>query len=107
MSLPDFFLLGAPKAGTTALHAALAHHPDLYLSPVKEPKYFLCDDRPPACSAGRATRTAPGSGCGSVTTTSSSSTTPRTAPSGARARRSTCPTPTPTVAFAAPCPTPD
>ncbi len=47
MSLPDFFLLGAPKAGTTALHAALAHHPELYLSPVKEPKYFLCDDRPP------------------------------------------------------------
>jgi hypothetical protein len=47
MALPDFFVLGAPKAGTTALHAALARHPKLYLSPVKEPKYFLCDDRPP------------------------------------------------------------
>ena len=24
MALPDFFIIGAPKAGTTALHAALA-----------------------------------------------------------------------------------
>jgi sulfotransferase family protein len=48
MALPDFFLLGAPKAGTTALHAALAQHPQLYLSPVKEPKFYLCDgQRPP------------------------------------------------------------
>jgi Sulfotransferase family len=48
MPLPDFFLMGAPKAGTTALHAALAQHPRLYLSPVKEPKFYLCDGRPPA-----------------------------------------------------------
>ncbi len=47
MALPDFFLLGAPKAGTTALHAALKQHPQLYLSPVKEPKFYLCDGRPP------------------------------------------------------------
>lgn len=47
MALPDFFLLGAPKAGTTALHRALAGHPDLFLSPVKEPKFFLCDGPPP------------------------------------------------------------
>ena len=40
--LPDFLLIGAPKAGTTALHAALAQHPGLFLSPVKEPKYYLC-----------------------------------------------------------------
>ena len=47
MSLPDFFVIGAPKAGTTALHAALAPHPQLFLSPVKEPKFFLCDGPPP------------------------------------------------------------
>jgi hypothetical protein len=47
MPLPDFLVMGAPKAGTTALHAALAQHPQLYLSPVKEPKYFLCDGPPP------------------------------------------------------------
>src|SRR3954449_3309050 len=45
--LPSFFIAGAPKAGTTALHAALATHPDLYLSPVKEPKYYLTGGRPP------------------------------------------------------------
>jgi hypothetical protein len=48
MALPDFFVAGAPKAGTTALHAALARHPSLYLSPVKEPKFFLTDGPPPA-----------------------------------------------------------
>jgi hypothetical protein len=47
MALPDFFVAGAPKAGTTALHAALAQHPDLYLSAVKEPKFFLTDGPPP------------------------------------------------------------
>ena len=52
MPLPHFFVIGAPKAGTTALHAALAGHPQLYLSPVKEPKYFLCDDRPPPNQGG-------------------------------------------------------
>jgi Sulfotransferase family len=43
---PDFFLAGAPKSGTTALHVALARHPQLYLSRVKEPKYFLTDGPP-------------------------------------------------------------
>jgi Sulfotransferase family len=47
MALPDFFIAGAPKAGTTALHSALARHPELYLSPVKEPKFFLTDGPPP------------------------------------------------------------
>ena len=47
MALPEFFVIGAPKAGTTALHAALDRHPQLYLSPVKEPKFFLGDERPP------------------------------------------------------------
>ena len=44
---PDFLLIGAPKAGTTALHAALAQHPDVFVSTPKEPKYWLCDDAPP------------------------------------------------------------
>ena len=47
MALPDFLVAGVPKAGTTALHAALSRHPDLYLSPVKEPKFFLSDGPPP------------------------------------------------------------
>ena len=51
--LPQFVIAGAPKAGTTALHAALATHPGLYLSPVKEPKFYLTDGRPPARSRQR------------------------------------------------------
>jgi hypothetical protein len=43
---PDFFLIGAPKAGSTALHDALAAHPQLYASAIKEPKFFLTDGRP-------------------------------------------------------------
>jgi hypothetical protein len=48
VALPNFFVAGAPKAGTTALHAALARHPELYMSAVKEPKFFLTDGPPPA-----------------------------------------------------------
>ena len=44
---PDFLILGAPKAGTTALHAALTRHPDVFMSSPKEPKYWMCDDAPP------------------------------------------------------------
>jgi hypothetical protein len=47
MTLPDFLVAGVPKAGTTALHAALSRHPGLYLSPIKEPKFFLTDGPPP------------------------------------------------------------
>jgi hypothetical protein len=47
VALPDFLVIGAPKAGTTALHAALAQHPGLYMSPIKEPKHFLTDGPPP------------------------------------------------------------
>jgi hypothetical protein len=49
---PDFFLMGAPKAGTSALHSALAAHPRLFLSPVKEPKYYMCGDSPPPAYRG-------------------------------------------------------
>jgi hypothetical protein len=51
VALPDFFVAGAPKAGTTALHAALAQHPELFLSTVKEPKFFLTEG-PPATQGG-------------------------------------------------------
>ena len=38
--LPNFFIVGAPKAGTTSLYAYLDQHPQVYMSPVKEPSYF-------------------------------------------------------------------
>ena len=52
MALPDFLVIGAPKAGTTALHAALAGHPELFMSPVKEPKFFLTGGPPPRRGGG-------------------------------------------------------
>jgi hypothetical protein len=39
-ALPNFFIVGAPKAGTTSLYHYLAQHPDVYMSPIKEPNYF-------------------------------------------------------------------
>ncbi|CAO5185392.1 Sulfotransferase family protein [Frankia sp. AiPs1] len=48
MALPDFLVIGVPKAGTTALHAALTRHPQLFLPAVKEPKFFLTAGPPPA-----------------------------------------------------------
>jgi len=50
--LPDFFLVGAPKCGTSALHAALARHPGLFLCEPKEPKFFLTDGPPPTSGGG-------------------------------------------------------
>jgi hypothetical protein len=50
--LPDAIVIGAPKAGTSALHAALARHPAVYASAVKEPKYYLCSDAPPPAYRG-------------------------------------------------------
>ena len=47
MALPDFLIVGSPKAGSTALHDALALHPRLYLSNPKEPKFFLGDGTRP------------------------------------------------------------
>lgn len=42
---PNFFILGAPKCGTTSLAAWLAKHPSVFLSPIEEPHFFNTDDR--------------------------------------------------------------
>jgi hypothetical protein len=41
MSLPNLFLSGAPKCGTTSLHDWLGQHPAIHMSRRKEPKYWL------------------------------------------------------------------
>ena len=41
MPLPNFFVIGAAKSGTTALFHCLKQHPDIFMSAVKEPGYFL------------------------------------------------------------------
>jgi hypothetical protein len=40
LTLPNFLIIGAAKAGTTALYWYLAEHPDVFMSPVKETFYF-------------------------------------------------------------------
>lgn len=41
--IPNFFLVGAPKAATSSLHYYLGQHPEIYMSELKEPHYF-CED---------------------------------------------------------------
>ncbi|NLF38083.1 sulfotransferase, partial [bacterium] len=48
MRLPDFFIVGAPKSGTTALHAYLGRHPSIFVPARKEPHFFGSDIVSPA-----------------------------------------------------------
>jgi hypothetical protein len=41
--VPDFFIVGNPKCGTTALYEMLRRHPQIYMPTLKEPRY-LADD---------------------------------------------------------------
>jgi hypothetical protein len=41
---PNFFIIGAPKCGTTSLYEYLKGHPEIFMSPAKEPRYFSPDD---------------------------------------------------------------
>jgi hypothetical protein len=40
---PNFFIVGAPKSGTTAFYTSLSEHPDIGMSRVKEPGFFAAD----------------------------------------------------------------
>jgi Sulfotransferase family len=44
--VPDFFIVGQPKSGTTALYEMLRHHPQIYMPELKEPWYFASDMLP-------------------------------------------------------------
>jgi hypothetical protein len=56
--IPDFFIVGHPKCGTTALYSTLSRHPEIYMPAVKEPRYFAGElRRPPAWHAPRPWRT--------------------------------------------------
>jgi hypothetical protein len=43
---PNFFIVGAARSGTTAVARYLAEHPEVYMSPIKEPSYFARDILP-------------------------------------------------------------
>lgn len=40
---PDFFIVGAPRCGTTALYSYLRQHPEIFLPDQKEPHFFNTD----------------------------------------------------------------
>lgn len=40
---PNLFIVGAGKAGTSAMHHYLGQHPQAFMSPVKEPNFFGSD----------------------------------------------------------------
>ncbi len=44
MTLPNFLIIGAQKAGTTSLYYYLKQHPQVYMSPVKEAHFFDQDE---------------------------------------------------------------
>ena len=44
MTLPNFLIVGAAKSGTTSLYHYLRQHPEVYVSPVKEPNFFVFGD---------------------------------------------------------------
>ncbi len=47
MTLPNFLIIGAAKSGTSALYRYLLQHPEMYMSPVKEPHFFGYEGTPP------------------------------------------------------------
>jgi hypothetical protein len=43
---PNFLIIGAGKAGTTSLYHYLRQHPQVFMSPAKEPKFFALEGHP-------------------------------------------------------------
>lgn len=46
MRRPNFFLVGAPRCGTTSMYAYLKQHPEIWVSVDKEPHFFGSDLTP-------------------------------------------------------------
>lgn len=46
MPFPRLLIIGATKSGTSALDAYVRQHPDVHMSPVREPNYFAFPDQP-------------------------------------------------------------
>jgi hypothetical protein len=44
--VPDFFILGAPKTGTTSLYRMLRKRPQIYMPDLKEPRFLASDMQP-------------------------------------------------------------
>lgn len=44
MIMPNFFIIGAAKSGTSSLYRYLCQHPQIYMSPLKEPHFFSFEE---------------------------------------------------------------
>ncbi|HXM87560.1 MAG TPA: sulfotransferase [Solirubrobacteraceae bacterium] len=57
--LPDFFVIGHEKCGTTALYRILRSHPEVFMPELKEPRFFSREPGPPppGAAAGALPRT--------------------------------------------------
>jgi hypothetical protein len=63
---PNFFIVGAPRCGTTAMYEYLRQHPDVFMPYRKEPVYFgsdLTKRQPPMAEADYLDLFRPGAGC--------------------------------------------
>jgi len=58
MTMPNFLIIGAMKSGTTALYYYLEQHPQIFMSPVKEPNFFCVGGQEGSDSKDRRVRTA-------------------------------------------------
>lgn len=47
-TLPNFFIIGAARSGTTSLDLYLSQHPEIYITPRKESHFFASSDIPPS-----------------------------------------------------------
>jgi len=52
--LPNFFVVGAARSGTTSLDQYLAQHPEIFITSRKESHYFAADQFPPCTGPGDA-----------------------------------------------------
>lgn len=46
MAMPNLFIPGAAKSGTSSLHEYLSQHPQIYMSKIKEPHFFARPEFP-------------------------------------------------------------
>jgi len=44
MTMPNFVILGAAKTGTTSIYRYIRQHPEIYMSPSKEPRFFAFEN---------------------------------------------------------------
>lgn len=47
LKYPNFLIIGAGKSGTTSLYNYLKQHPEVYMSPVKEPNFMAVEGQTP------------------------------------------------------------